>query len=73
MTSRLAAYRKLIGTLIGGLITGLTWIVATDADPSDWRTWAQFALFLLVATATFFSPANEPPAPPPAPGPEVAP
>lgn len=63
--SPLAPYRKAIGTFIGALITGLTWVIATDADPTDWRTWAQMCLFLLVAAATFVSPANAEPAPAP--------
>jgi hypothetical protein len=64
--SVLSPYRKFIGTLIGAVITGLTWIIATNANPADWHTWAQFALFLLPAVATYFSPPNaDAPAPAP--------
>jgi len=77
--SPLAPYRKLVGALIGGIITGLTWVIAVNADPSDWRTWAQFALFLLPALATYFSPPNAdqpaapvaPVAPEPVPAPDL--
>lgn len=58
MTSPLAPYRKAVGTLITGLIAGLTWIIGTGANPADWRTWAQFALFLLIAAGTYLSPPN---------------
>jgi hypothetical protein len=56
--SALSPYRKLVGTLIGGVVTGLTWVIATGADPADWQTWAQFSLFILPALATYLSPAN---------------